>query len=498
MNSREFYTGVYNPDVLYCLANLSNDEVFTPPQIANQMLDLLPQELFSNPETKFLDPCCKSGVFLREIAKRLLIGLQNVYPDLQKRIDHIFQNQLHGIAITEMTSLLTRRGVYCSKYPNSKFSVTQFDSADGNIRYKRILHSFEGKEGEEKCKHCGASKKEYGRSIDLESHAYGFIHNIYQKEFKNMKFDVIIGNPPYQMSFGLEGANSANAKSIYNLFIDKSIKLKPRYLCMIVPSRWMTKTAQGIPDSWVDEMLVSNKFEIIHDFPDSSDCFPGVDVKGGVNYFLWNRAYNGKCEYIFHNPKSDKLEKRIDYLNPNGAGVVVRDPRSFSIIDKIVKFETASIDDETASIDDETTSLDDETTTSDDKIAYFANEETCFSDLVSPKHFFDNSKLLTSNWKGYSDVETETQNIKYYISSSFNKVPFAWISLDQIPKNQEVRDFHKVLIPAAAGSGTDSQVLGFPIYSEPNSVSSETYLVIGYKKEHNLNEEQCQNIMTYI
>ena len=142
--AEDFYSGIYNPDVLSCIANLSNDEVFTPPEIANQMLDMLPQELFQNPDTKFLDPACKSGVFLREIAKRLAERTGAVIPDLQQRIDHIFQHQLYGIAITELTSLLSRRGVYCSKYPNSIYSVT-FDDAQGNIRFKRIQHS--GKTG---------------------------------------------------------------------------------------------------------------------------------------------------------------------------------------------------------------------------------------------------------------------------------------------------------------------------------------------------------------
>ena len=72
----DVYQNFYNPDVLSCLANLSNDEVFTPPEVANRMLDLLPQELFRSPDTTFLDPACKSGVFLREIAKRLLVGLE--------------------------------------------------------------------------------------------------------------------------------------------------------------------------------------------------------------------------------------------------------------------------------------------------------------------------------------------------------------------------------------------------------------------------------------
>ena len=140
--SNDFYNSIYNPDVLTCLANLSNDEVFTPPEIVNKMLDMLPQELFENPNTTFLDPCCKTGVFLREIFKRLNKGLEKVIPNLQERIDHIFHKQLFGIAITEMTSLLSRRGVYCSKYPNSKFSVSLFDNAEGNIRYRKIKHAF--------------------------------------------------------------------------------------------------------------------------------------------------------------------------------------------------------------------------------------------------------------------------------------------------------------------------------------------------------------------
>lgn len=113
----------YNPDVLSCLANLSNDEVFTPPDLANAMLDTLPKEIWQDENASFLDPCCKSGVFLREIAKRLLVGLKVKIPDEQKRIDHIFKNQLFGISITEMTGMLSRRSVYCSKHANGKYSV---------------------------------------------------------------------------------------------------------------------------------------------------------------------------------------------------------------------------------------------------------------------------------------------------------------------------------------------------------------------------------------
>ena len=129
----------YNPDVLSCLANLSNDEVFTPPQLCNQILDLLPATIWGNQEARFLDPVCKSGVFLREIAKRLMSGLEKRIPDDQERANHIFTNQLFGVAITELTSLLSRRSVYCSKTANGKYSVcAAFNDGQGNIRPRRV------------------------------------------------------------------------------------------------------------------------------------------------------------------------------------------------------------------------------------------------------------------------------------------------------------------------------------------------------------------------
>lgn len=466
MNS--FYNNTYNPDVLSCLANLSNDEVFTPPKIANAMLDLLPQKLFENPETTFLDPACKSGVFLREIAKRLIKGLESTIPNLQKRLDHIFTKQLFGIAVTELTSLLSRRSVYCSKYPACKYSVTQFTNACGNIFYSasKTKHVWIG----EKCLHCGASKKEYSDDSrsGLEKHAYQFIHNAIPEEIENMKFDVIIGNPPYQFGVGNEGGNSSKARAIYHHFVTTAMNLKPSYLIMITPSRWMTRSVEGIPDSWIDSMLNDKRIRIIHDYLDANECFPGIDLKGGVNYFLWDKNYSGNCNYYLHDGKNVSLT--IGSLDQNNSGIVIRDPMAKKIIGSIEKNDNN----------------------------YLKEYLHSFEQLVSPKDFFTNKLTLTSSWTGYKQQRDTEYSIKYYLNKNIHKLDFGWIKKKDISKNQDAIGLHKVYIPAAGGSGNDDVILGKPFYGEPNSVCSQTYLVIGYDKKHNLTQTQCQNIISYI
>ena len=336
MADEALFGAIYNPDVLSCLANLSNDEVFTPPEVANLMLDMLPQELFENPDTKFLDPACKSGVFLREIAKRLLKGLEWQIPDLQERIDHIFHKQLYGIAITELTSLLSRRSVYCSKYPNSDYSVTKFDDAQGNLRFKRIPHVWQNG----KCVYCGAARSEYERKDDLETHAYELIHTLKPEEIFGMKFDVIISNPPYQLS---DGGNGKSAKPIYQHFVEQAKKLKPRYMSMIIPSRWFSG-GKGL-DDFRRTMLSDRHIKNLVDYENFKDVFPGVDLAGGACYFLWDSTYNGPCEVTNFSKEKTYVAKR--FLDENE--IFIRQNLAVEIVKKIQSQEKFYLKDRVSS-----------------------------------------------------------------------------------------------------------------------------------------------------
>lgn len=438
--AESLFNKVYNPDVLSCLANLSNDEVFTPPEIVNQMLDMLPQELFKNPDTTFLDPACKTGVFLREIAKRLIKGLEPQFPDLQERIDHIFHKQLFGIAITELTSLLSRRGVYCSKYPNSEFSVSYFDTAEGNIRYKRIPHTWK----DDRCIYCGASQREYDRGGELETHAYEFIHTITPEKLFDMKFDVIIGNPPYQLS---DGGNGASAKPIYHLFVEQAKKLKPRYLSMIIPARWYAG-GKGL-DNFRNNMLTDDRLRIIHDFVNASDCFTGVEIKGGVCYFLWDRDYHGDCTVISHSGNKIISTMSRPLLEKN-CDTFIRYNDAIQILHKVQ-----------------------------------ALQEKTFDTIVSARKPFG----FATDFRNYAKNVDMAHCIKLYAQKDIG-----YISRSQVEKNAEWIDLWKVYIPEAIGSGNMETDIVKPVLGEPKTACTETYVVVS----PTTNKAMAENIISYI
>ncbi|MBO1883701.1 Eco57I restriction-modification methylase domain-containing protein [Capnocytophaga sp. Marseille-Q4570] len=326
-------------DILDCLANLSNDEVFTSPAIANRMLDTLPDTLWSDPNAKFLDPFTKSGVFLREIAKRLMQGLATAIPDRQARLDHILGQQLYGIAITQLTALTARRTLYCNKDTTELAHCltdvfAQQGNPDGNIYFEPCEHTFV----KGKCTYCGATEREFGaeQRSALEQHAYLFIHN--KNPYKEMQFDVIIGNPPYQMSDG-SGGSSDSAVPIYNKFVEQAIMLNPRYLCMIIPSKWMVG-GRGLK-KFRENMVENKKIKILYDFENSKDCFPGQNLDGGVCYFLLDREYKGETDYIFRSNDGEEIKSKR-FLKNNYFEYIIRNNRVLSIIEESSSEESFS------------------------------------------------------------------------------------------------------------------------------------------------------------
>lgn len=445
----------YNPDVISCLANLSNDEVFTPPEIVNKMLDTLPQDLFENPDTTFLEPACKTGVFLREIAKRLINGLQKQIPNLNDRMEHIFKKQLYGIAITELTSLLSRRSLYCSKWPNGEYSIINFTNPDGNIKYKRIQHIWK----DENCIYCGASKSVYERDFSLETHAYQFIHTLKPEEIFNMKFDVIIGNPPYQLTDG--GGTGDSAKPIYQLFIKQAIKLNPRYISMIVPSRWM-KGGKGL-DNFRKEMIEDRRIKYIYDFEDAKECFPGIHIDGGVNYFLWDRTYDGKCEYHYKALNgNENVSNR--YLKNDVSNTIIRDFNQISIIEKAAQY----------------------------------NEEK-FSKICSARNPFGFYADLFNQPEKYPDVslslKISANKVKIYGVKGKKggaKRICGYVRNESIKKSRECVEKYKLFFSKAYM--TTSTVPPEIIIGEPETVCTETFIQIGCFNTR----EEANNCLSYI
>ncbi len=438
--ANNLYNTIYNPDVLSCIANLSSDEVFTPPEVANAMLDLLPQELFSDPNTTFLDPACKSGIFLREIAKRLLKGLEPIYPDLQERADHIFKKQLFGIAITELTSHLSRRSLYCSKYANGKYSVTHFDNIDGNIRYKIIQHQWQNG----RCVFCGANKEQYDRGKFLETHAYETIHTTKPEDIFQMKFDVIIGNPPYQLSDG--GGMGTSATPLYDKFVEQAMKLNPRFLTMIIPARWYAG-GKGL-DNFRNNMLHDNHLRVITDYFNAEDVFPGVDISGGVCYFLWDRDNAGDCKIISN--LNGKQSVMVRPLLESNSDTFIRFNEAVSIVRKVMAFK-----------------------------------EQSFADIVSARKPFG----LEANDKIYDKYISNSLKVYAYPKNGY-------VNKSCVRQNSQDVGKYKVMIAKAYGERGDFPylVIGKPFLALPGEVCTETYLAIGPNKS----KEYAQNIISYM
>lgn len=417
------------------------------------MLDLLPKEIWSDPTIKILDPACKTGVFLREAAKRFIEGEKDFYPDLQERLDHIFHEQLYGIAITELTSLLARRSVYCSKYPNGPFSISPFATVEGEIRYKSTQHQW--KNGS--CLFCGASKKQFNEDVrnGKESHAYEFIHTITPEEIYNMKFDVICSNPPYQLSDG--GGVGSSAMPIYNKFIEQAKKLNPRYLTMIVPSRWFTG-GRGL-DQFRYDMLHDNRLVELHDFTDASDVFPGVEIKGGVCYFLWDRDNKGDCLICTNDLGKETISKRP--LLENGQESFIRFADQITILKKIQKIDNSS-----------------------------------FSTIISANDPFGFDVRVEGSYKRVKptfSLHRSRGDVAFYYNG-WRKEGVGYINRNNVKKGKDLIDKYKILFPKAWGTGSHFNDWINAFIVEPGTVCTETYLVVGPFDT----KEEAENALQFI
>ncbi|HWG44413.1 MAG TPA: Eco57I restriction-modification methylase domain-containing protein [Gemmataceae bacterium] len=444
-----------NPDVLTCIANLSNDEVFTPPEFANRMLDTLAEawaagndgaNIWADKTVRFLDPFTKSGVFLREITSRLNKGLAAEIPDLEERVDHIVTKQVFGIAITHLTSLLARRSVYCSKNARGKHSIAKsFASDDGNIWFKRTEHTWVG----DKCSYCGASKSTLDRGEDLETHAYAFIHTddiktrLAELFGGDMQFDVIIGNPPYQLD---DGGYGTSAAPIYDKFVEQAKALEPRYLSMIIPSRWFAG-GKGL-DEFRDSMLSDDRLRSIDDFLSASDVFPGVGLKGGVCYFLWDRENPGPCRVTTHF-KDWPVSIATRRLLEDGLDVFIRFNEGLSILKKVMAVESGQ------------------------QAPLLLPEGKHFTRLVSSRKPFG----LETTFKG--NVAKRSGDLLVYQNGGTGYIP-----RESISAGTQFIDGWK-LFTGRAGPGTGNKdtyphrVISTPFLGEPGTISSETYLCIG-------------------
>jgi site-specific DNA-methyltransferase (adenine-specific) len=426
------------PDILECLAQLSSDEVPTPPKLANAMLDLLPHEVWTNPDYRWCDPCSKSGVFLREIVKRLLFeGLVGWEPDFEKRREHIFRKMIFGCGITELTGIVSRRTVYYSRHAASEYSVIHMDSDDGNIPFVRAEHDF--KKG--RCTICGAPE-DLERGPDRENYAYAFIHGAYPtEEMGDMKFDVIVGNPPYQVGMqDAEGNRTANITPLYQMFVELAIEMDPRYLLMITPSRWFTG-GKGL-DDYRERMIGDRRLRAIVDNPKIYDCFPTAKIRGGVNYFLWDREYDGDC--AFSNRIDGEIRSTVTRDLREGDGVIIRDNRAAAIVHKVMERSSESM-----------------------------------AAVVSPMDPFGQS--IKTNYKDAEDEPFEGS-----IPLVFGR-KVGYVRPDQLERRHEWVDRWKVLLPKASSGDTPMDeegnivdvVLGAPIALAPGSACTQTYLVAG-------------------
>lgn len=258
-----------------------------------------------------------------------------------------------------------------------------------------------------------------------------------------MQFDVIIGNPPYQLE---DGGYGTSAAPIYQKFVEQAKKLEPRLLTMVIPSRWFAG-GKGLED-FREDMLKDRRVRSIDDFLSAADVFPGVGLKGGVCYFLWDRDNEGDSEVRTHF-KDWPVKTVIRPLREEGADVFIRFNEGLSILKKVVDVESG----QSNSVE--------------------LPKEKRFDELVSSLRPFG----LRTYFQGRNSKRPG--DVVVYQNGGTAYYPRA-----DVGSNRDLVDCWKIYIGRAApGTGNKDtyphKILSTPFVGEPGSISTETYLCIG-------------------
>lgn len=259
-----------------------------------------------------------------------------------------------------------------------------------------------------------------------------------------MRFDVIVGNPPYQM--GSDGGT--RDIPIYNKFVDQAKKLNPRFLSMIIPSRWM---AGGLGLSeFRRTMLEDRRTRKLVDYPVASEIFPGVEVKGGVCYFLWERDTEGDCAVT--TVRSGDVVGPVN-RNLGEYDIFVRDSGALGILHKVI-----------------------------------SRKEPPLSEVMSARTAFG----VVSNFSGYRTVRMRG-DVRYYATSPKGRIK-AWIGREKATQNTSAIDRWKAMITKAygAGEGIPHQILGQPCIAESPSICTQSFLFVCVDSR-----AQAESVATY-
>ncbi len=382
---------------------LSESEIVTPDTVADKIIDSLPANAITK-NTKILDIASKQGEFVYAVYKKYGKSIANKFYSIPtSKIAYEFTRKVYKLLELDMELI--------------EEHYTSYDLIKENDYVEKDTMKING---------------------------------------KKLKFDVIVGNPPYQLKGGSGGNNDA---PIFQIFSEIANNLS-QINSLIMPSRWFTSGRENLLSDFRNKMLNNIKIQRLEVYSDSNDLFTGIDLKGGTCILMINKSYDGLCNYIYNS--NGKISE--SQINLNTFEILVRDPKLSVIIEKL---EKNRISKKYKTVD------------------LIVSSDTPFKIPSNPKE----SKKTPFDVYSFSNEEHNT--LLYHIENGKRKIEYVKIS--DIVKNKEDVDKHKVFLTGSGGSGIDSKVLGYPEYAPKNSVCSQSYLYSAFETEN-----EAKNFIKYI